>query len=67
MPKEKSFRFTLNDKLHIAAKIKAARTGTTMADVCRKALQNWVDQLDATEITANKIDVNLITTATKPS
>ena len=28
--------------LHIAAKIKAAQTGVPMAEICRRALENWV-------------------------
>jgi plasmid stability protein len=33
---------TLPDKLHKAAKIKAAQTGISIAEICRRALAKWV-------------------------
>ena len=32
----------LTRELHIAAKIKAAQTSVPMAEICRRALENWV-------------------------
>ncbi|MBC8445668.1 MAG: hypothetical protein H8D74_00565 [Chloroflexi bacterium] len=40
---EKSLRIRLPDKLHRAAKIKAAINNTTMAEICRRALAEWVE------------------------
>lgn len=40
---EKSLRIRLSEDLHRAAKVKAAKTGTPMAEICRRALRDWVN------------------------
>jgi predicted HicB family RNase H-like nuclease len=41
---EKRFAFRVSKELHRAAKIKAAMTDRTIADVCREALEKWVKE-----------------------
>lgn len=38
----KSLRIRLDNDLHRRAKIKAAETGIPMAEICRRALLEWV-------------------------
>ena len=38
----KRLTFTLPDELHRKAKIKAAQTGVSIAEICRRALAEWV-------------------------
>jgi len=40
----KSLRVELDNELHTRAKIKSATTGKSMAEVCREAIQRWVDE-----------------------
>ncbi len=45
MPREDSHKrlnVWLPKDLHHAAKVKAADTGISMAEICRRALTNWV-------------------------
>ena len=51
-----AFRFELPTDLHLAAKIKAARTGTPMAEICRCALTEWVEQDEPTSKTPQDND-----------
>jgi len=44
MPKKpvKSLRILLDPDLYTKAKVKAARTGVAMAEICRRALEEWI-------------------------
>lgn len=44
MSETTSFRFELPTGLHVAAKVKAARTGISMAEICRLALAAWTQE-----------------------
>lgn len=44
MAKTKSVRVEISEQLHTRAKIKSAVTGKSMTDVCREALERWVDE-----------------------
>ena len=37
----KRLQIELPDDLHLTAKIKAAKTGISMAEICRRALAAW--------------------------
>ncbi len=41
---KKSIRVEIEEKLHHQLKIKAAVTGTTVADFVREALRKWVEE-----------------------
>jgi len=41
---KKSIRVEIDEGLHTRAKMKSAVTGKTLADVCREAIQRWVDE-----------------------
>ena len=40
----KKLTVMIPQELHIAAKVKAAKTGVSMAEVCRQALAKWVQE-----------------------
>ena len=40
----KRLQIELPNDLHLTAKIKAAKTGISMAEICRRALTKWVEQ-----------------------
>jgi predicted HicB family RNase H-like nuclease len=40
--KDKKLTILVPEELHRAAKIKAAETGTPIAEICRKALAEWI-------------------------
>jgi len=44
MTETTAFRFQLPQDLHLAAKIKSAKTGVSIAEICRQALTSWLQQ-----------------------
>ncbi len=41
----KSIRVELDDDLHRKARIKSAKTGIPMTEICRKALEEWTKDI----------------------
>jgi len=44
MPNKKSLRIEIDADTHQRAKIKSAVTGKTMAEVCREAINRWLNE-----------------------